>query len=57
MGGLTDASIISVVAWAIIAVVAGAGLAVAAITLVRRIRDTDYDFAAGYNAMASVTER
>jgi hypothetical protein len=57
MGGLTDASFIGVVAWAIIAVVAGAGLAVAAITLVRRARDSDYDFAAGYNALAPVTER
>jgi hypothetical protein len=57
MGGLTDAGFISVVAWAIIAVVAGAGLAVAAITLVRRARDSDYDFAAGYNALAPVTER
>ena len=57
MGGLTDAGFISVVAWAIIAVVAGAGLAVAAITLVRRVRDSDYDFAAGYNALAPVTER
>ena len=57
MGGLTDAGFISVVAWAIIAVVAGMGLAVAAITLVRRIRDSDYDFEAGYNALAPVTER
>jgi hypothetical protein len=57
MGGLTDASFISVVAWAIIAVVAGMGLAVAAITLVRRLREADYDFAAGYNALAPVTER
>ena len=56
MGGLTDAGLIGV-AWAIIAVVAGAGLAVAAITLVRRARDCDYDFAAGYNAMAPLTER
>jgi hypothetical protein len=57
MGGLTDASFIGVVAWAIIAVVAGAGLAVAAIALVRRARESDYDFAAGYNALAPVTER
>jgi hypothetical protein len=57
MGGLTDATIIGVVVWAIIAVVAGMGLAVAAITLVRRARDCDYDFEAGYNALAPVTER
>ena len=57
MGGLTDAGFIGVVAWAIIAVVAGMGLAVAAITLVRRARESDYDFAAGYNALAPVTER
>jgi hypothetical protein len=54
---LTVASLIGVVAWAIIAVVAGMGLAVAAITLVRRARDIDYDFDAGYNALSHVTER
>jgi hypothetical protein len=57
MGGLIDANVIGVIAWAIIAVVAGMGLAVAAITLVRRARDCDYDFEAGYNALAPVTER
>jgi len=45
------------VAWAIIAVIAGAGLMVAAITLVRRALETDYDFAAGYNALEPVTDR
>ena len=56
MGGLVDAEIWSV-AWALFAAVAGMGLAVAAIRLVRRVRDTDYDFSAGYNALAHVTDR
>lgn len=55
MGGLISADLL-VVAGAIIAVIAGSGLLVAAITLVRRVRDYDYDFAAGYNAMAAHTE-
>jgi hypothetical protein len=45
------------VAWAIFAAAAGMGLAVAAMALVRRVRDGDYDFAAGYNALAPVTDR
>ncbi len=40
------------VAWAGFAAAAGTGLTVAAIALVRHIRDTDVDFAAGYNALA-----
>ncbi|MBX9747101.1 MAG: hypothetical protein K2X34_09380 [Hyphomonadaceae bacterium] len=53
---MADASLWSVVLWAI-AVVAGSGLAGAAITLVLRARSGgDYDFAAGYNAMAAHTE-
>lgn len=45
------------VAWAIIAVIAGAGLLIAAMTLVRRALQNDYDFAAGYNALEPVTDR
>jgi len=56
MGGLIDAALLSLVAWAIIAVAAGVGLVVAAMTLVRRAREGDYDLAAGYNAMAPYTE-
>jgi len=57
MGGMADANLWGVVLWAI-AVVAGTGLASAAMTLVRRAREGgDYDFAAGYNAMAAHTER
>lgn len=56
MGGLVDAEIWSV-AWALFAAVAGSGLAVAAITLVRSVRKSDYDFSAGYNALAHVTDR
>lgn len=52
MGGL-DADIFSV-AGALFAVIAGLGLAVAAIALVRHVRESDYDFAAGYNALAPV---
>lgn len=50
---MTDASMWGV-AWAMFAAAAGLGLAVAAITLVRRARESDYDFAAGYNALAPV---
>ena len=40
------------VAWAMIAATAGLALAVAAITRVRRLlAESDYDFAAGYNAL------
>jgi hypothetical protein len=56
MGGLVDAEIMGV-AWALFAAVAGMGLAVAAIRLFRSLRETDYDFAAGYNALAHVTDR
>ncbi|HYD87252.1 MAG TPA: hypothetical protein VEA80_07245 [Vitreimonas sp.] len=50
MGGL-DADLLGVVG-AMFAVIAGLGLAVAAIAFFRRVRDSDYDFAAGYNALA-----
>lgn len=50
---MTDASMWGV-AWAMFAAAAGLGLAVAAITLVRRARESDYDLAAGYNALAPV---
>jgi hypothetical protein len=45
------------VAWAIVAAVTSAGLVVAARALVRRAVAGDYDFAAGYNALATVTDR
>ena len=51
---LFDASFFLVVAWAMFAAAAGAGLAAAAIALFRRTEDSDYDFAAGYNALAPV---
>lgn len=56
MGGLNDAVIFSVM-WAMFAVASGLGLTVAAIAFVRRVRESDYDFAAGYNALAPVLER
>lgn len=56
MGGLTDAGFLSAV-WALFAVIAGSGLTVAAIAFVRRVRDSDVDFTAGYNALAPVLER
>ena len=46
-----DADLLSVVG-AMFAVIAGLGLAVAAMTLVRKACAGDYDFAAGYNALA-----
>lgn len=48
---LSDASIWGVM-WAMFAVTAGSGLTVAAIAFVKRVRESDYDFAAGYNALA-----
>ncbi len=48
---LNDASIFGVM-WALFAVTAGSSLAVAAIAFVRGVRESDYDFAAGYNALA-----
>jgi hypothetical protein len=56
MGGLISADLLGF-AGVMIAVIAGMGLLVAAMTLVRRVRNTDYDFAAGYNAMAALTQR
>jgi hypothetical protein len=56
MGGLISADLLGF-AGAMIAVIAGMSLLVAARTLVRRVREDDYDFAAGYNAMAAHTER
>jgi hypothetical protein len=51
---LFDASFISGGAWAMFAAAAGTGLAAAAIALFRKAEDSDYDFAAGYNALAPV---
>lgn len=56
MGGLISADLMGV-AGVMIAVIAGMGLLVAARTLVRRVSADDYDFTAGYNAMAAHTER
>jgi hypothetical protein len=52
---LIDAGFISSVAWAMFAAAAGTGLAAAAIALFRKAEESDYDFAAGYNALAPVT--
>jgi hypothetical protein len=49
-----DAGIILSVAWAMFAAAAGIGLAAAAKALIRRAEAGDYDFAAGYNALAPV---
>ena len=57
MGGLFGGADLWGSAGAMIAVIAGTGLLVAAMTLIRRVRAYDYDFAAGYNAMAAHTER
>jgi hypothetical protein len=54
LGGLIDAGFFWGVAWAMFAAAAGTGLAAAAIALFRRIEGADYDFAAGYNALAPV---
>lgn len=51
---LIDASFFLGVAWAMFAAAAGTGLAAAAIALFRKAEDSDYDFAAGYNALAPV---
>ena len=51
---LIDADFIMGVAWAMFAAAAGTGLAAAAIALLRKAEDNDYDFAAGYNALAPV---
>jgi hypothetical protein len=56
MGGLIGAALISVTG-AMIAVIAGYGLLVAAIARVRRVHAGDYDFAAGYNALPPQIER
>lgn len=56
MGGLISADLLGF-AGVMIAVIAGMGLLVAARMLVRRVNEYDYDFAAGYNAMAAHTER
>jgi hypothetical protein len=52
---MTDASLWGV-AWAMFAATAGMGLTVAAIALVRSAVRADYDFAAGYNALAPHVE-
>jgi hypothetical protein len=51
---LDDAGFLWGVAWAMFAAAAGTGLAAAAIALFRKTEDSDYDFAAGYNALAPV---
>lgn len=51
---LIDAEFFMGVAWAMFAAAAGTGLAAAAIALFRKAEDCDYDFAAGYNALAPV---
>ena len=51
---MIDAGFIWGVAWAMFAAAAGTGLAAAAIALFRKVEDIDYDFAAGYNALAPV---
>jgi hypothetical protein len=52
-----DASVISVVG-AMIAAIAGVGLAIAATTLVRRASFLDaLEFDGGYNALATVVDR
>ena len=51
---MIDASFLWGVAWAMFAAAAGTGLAAAAIALFRRADDSDYDFAAGYNALAPI---
>jgi hypothetical protein len=57
MGGLIDASVWGAL-WAMVAVVAGSGLAAAAATLWRGRRETTaYESAGGYNALAPTLER
>ncbi len=51
---LIDADFLWGVAWAMFAAAAGTGLAAAAIALFHKAEDADYDFAAGYNALAPV---
>jgi hypothetical protein len=51
---LDDAGFLWGVAWAMFAAAAGTGLAAAAIALFRKAEDGDYDFTAGYNALAPV---
>ena len=51
---LIDAGFFWGVAWAMFAAAAGTGLAAAAIALFRKAEGADYDFAAGYNALAPV---
>jgi hypothetical protein len=51
-------AIIIGVVWAVIAVVAGGGLAAAATTLARRARFLDQlEFDGGYNALAHIVDR
>jgi hypothetical protein len=51
---LFDADFLMGVTWAMFAAAAGTGLIAAAIALFRKAEDSDYDFAAGYNALAPV---
>jgi hypothetical protein len=54
LGGLIDAGFIWGVAWAMFAAATGIVLMAAAIAFLRKIQDSDYDFAAGYNALAPI---
>jgi hypothetical protein len=46
------------VVWAVFAVIAGSGLAIAASTLGRHLRAIDqFEFDGGYNALATVADR
>lgn len=57
MGGSVDASVWGAL-WAMVAVVAGIGLAAAAATLWRNRDDDDaYEAAGGYNALAPTLDR
>ena len=57
VGDRMDAGLLSVIG-AMIAAIAGAGLAIAATTLVRRAGFLDsLEFDGGYNAMAAVVDR
>lgn len=56
LGGLTDADFWGV-AWAMFAAAAGLGLTVAAIALSRRVEETQGEYDAAYNALASQLNR
>jgi len=57
MGGLADAGVWGVAAWAVFAVAAGLSLAVAAIALLRRTGvDEPIEFDVGYNMLAPMLD-